>query len=171
MDGFEVVADELLIEGGLRAAGGVGRGWPVARGIGSEDLVGEGDLSVDEAELELGVGEDEAFAGGVRGGAVVDIEGEQTKGVGVGEADDGFDLAEGDVLVVAAGVDLGGGGEDGLGEAIGFEEAGGYREAADFTGGLVVLPAGAGDIAADDALDGKHLSARTIMLRPSSWSA
>jgi hypothetical protein len=60
---------------------------------------------------------------------------------------------------VAAGVDLRGGGEDGLGELVGFAEIGRERDAADGPGGAVVLPAGAGEVAADDALDGKHLGA------------
>ena len=63
MDGFEIVADVLLIEGGLGAAWVVGCGGPVAGGVRGENLVGEGDRSVDEAELELGVGEDQALAG------------------------------------------------------------------------------------------------------------
>ncbi len=42
---FEVVADVLLVEGGLRSARIVGLGGPVAGGVRGEDLVGEGDLS------------------------------------------------------------------------------------------------------------------------------
>ena len=46
VDGFEVVADVLLVEGGLRAAGVVGCGGPVARGVRGEDFVGEDDFAV-----------------------------------------------------------------------------------------------------------------------------
>ena len=63
----------------------------------------------------------------------------------------------GDVFVVAAGVDFGGRGKDGFGEAIGFAEAGRQLDAADRAGLLVVLPSGPGEIAAHDALYGKHL--------------
>src|SRR5882757_5635177 len=46
MDGFKVVADVLLVEGGLRTAGIVGCGGPVAGGVGSEDFVGENNYVV-----------------------------------------------------------------------------------------------------------------------------
>ena len=42
------------------AAGGVRRRLPEARRIGGQDLVDEDQLAVDEAQLELGVGEDDA---------------------------------------------------------------------------------------------------------------
>ena len=55
-----VVADELLVERGLGAAGLVAVGRPEARGVGGEGLVGEDEpaLAVDP-ELELRVGEDD----------------------------------------------------------------------------------------------------------------
>ena len=58
-----------------------------------------------------------------------------------------------------ADVVLGGWGEDGFGQAIGFAEACRQLDAADGAGLLVVLPSGAGEIAADDALHGEHLGA------------
>ena len=73
---------------------------------------------------------------------------------------DGFDdLGEGDVFVVAAGVDFCGRGEDGLGKAVGLAQAGGEGDAADGAGGLVVFPAGAGEVAAGYAFHGEHLGA------------
>src|SRR5207248_5817651 len=61
MDGFEIVADVLLVEGGLRAAGVVGCGGPVAGGVRSEDFVSEKDGVAKQAELKLRVGEDQAL--------------------------------------------------------------------------------------------------------------
>ena len=58
---------------------------------------------------------------------------------------------------MAAGVDFGGWREDGFGQAIGFAQAGRQLDAADRAGLLVVLPTGAGEVAADDTLDGEHL--------------
>src|SRR5260370_31071063 len=88
---------------------------------------------------------------------VVDVESEGEKRVGVGWAYGLFHGVVGDVFVVAAGIDFGGGGEDGFGKAIGFAEAGRQLDAADRAGLLVVLPSGAGEIAAHDALYGEHL--------------
>src|SRR5258708_1869912 len=91
------------------------------------------------------------------GGFVVDVESEGAKRVGVGRSYGLCHCVIGDVFVVAAGVDFCGGGEDGFGKAIGFPEAGRQLDAADRAGLLVVLPAGAGEIAAHDALYGEHL--------------
>jgi hypothetical protein len=49
---------------------------PVAGGVRGEDLVDEQQLATGEAELELGVGEDDPALGGVVGGAGVDVEGQ-----------------------------------------------------------------------------------------------
>ena len=120
MDGFQVVADVLLVEGGLRAAGVVGCGGPVAGGVGGENLVGEDDCVVQQTELELGVGEDQTFAGCMLCGFVVDVKSKSAKRIGVGWAYGLFHGLIGDVFVVAAGVDFGRRGEDGFGQAIGF---------------------------------------------------
>ncbi len=58
---------------------------------------------------------------------------------------------------MAPGVDLGSGGKDRFGQTIGFAKAGRQFDAADGPGLLIVLPSGAREIAADDALNGKHL--------------
>ncbi len=52
---------------------------------------------------------------------------------------------------------LGGRGEDRLGKTIGLAQALREFNAADGAGLLVVLPAGAGEITADDTFDRKHL--------------
>lgn len=55
---------------------------------------------------------------------------------------------------MGADVFFGGGGEDGVWESGALGEARRQRDAADGAGGLVVLPAGAFEVASDDALDG-----------------
>jgi hypothetical protein len=76
VQGLEPVADELLVEARLRAAGLVIIGGPETGGVGREHFVGEDELAVNEAELELGIGDDDAAREGVFGGAAVDGEGQ-----------------------------------------------------------------------------------------------
>ena len=71
-------------------------------------------------------------------------------------ADDFDGLFETDVLVVSL-LSLGGRGEDRLGQLRGILEAVRQRDAADGSLFLVFLPAGAGEVAADDAFDGERL--------------
>src|SRR3954452_7530894 len=66
-DLLEIIANELLIEGGLGAAGSVLIGGPVAGGVRGERLVGEDDAARGDAELEFGVGEDDAALSRVGG--------------------------------------------------------------------------------------------------------
>src|SRR5260370_20542732 len=93
-------------------------------------------------------------------GFVVDVQSEGANRVDVGWAYGLFHGVVGDVFVVASGVDFGGGGEDGFGQAIGFAEAGRQLDAADRAGLLVALQTGAGEIAAHDALYGEHVRSR-----------
>ena len=79
---FEVVADELLVEARLRAAGAVAVLRPEARRVGRQHLVDQDDAILDrpavavvdrqQAELELGVGDDDAARLGVRGAVGVE---------------------------------------------------------------------------------------------------
>ena len=71
-------------------------------------------------------------------------------------ADERDGALEVDRLVVAL-LGLRRGREERLGQLLGLLQAGGQRDARDRAGGLVVLPAGAGDVAAHDALDRQHL--------------
>src|SRR5258707_2019239 len=91
------------------------------------------------------------------GGFVVDVESEGAKRIGVGWAYGFFHGVVGDVFVVAAGVDFGGGREDGFGQAIGFAEACRQLYAADRAGLLVVLSSGAGSIAGPEPLHREHV--------------
>ena len=65
-------------------------------------------------------------------------------------------LLEGNIFVVAAD-GLRRGREDRLRQAIGFAKSRGQRDAADFSGGAIILPAGAGHVAANDAFDRQRL--------------
>ena len=109
VEGFEVVADELLVEAGLATAGGVLVGGPEARGVGGEDFVYEDQPSVAHAELELGVGDDDAALAGVVAAGAVEGEAEVAGLRGEVGADDAGGFGEGDVFVVP-GLGLGGGG-------------------------------------------------------------
>ena len=60
--------------------------------------------------------------------------------------------------------------EDRLGQLLGLAQPGRQRDPGDRAAGLVVLPARAGDVAADDALDRQHLRRRTTSARPSTSS-
>src|SRR5439155_9138987 len=70
----EVVANELLVVGRRRATGAVRRRVPVPRGVRREGLVDEDEPTVEGAELELRVGEDETARERVR--VRVPVEGE-----------------------------------------------------------------------------------------------
>ena len=72
---LRVVADELLVERGLRAAGLVLVGRPEARGVRREDLVSEDDRPVvGEPELELRVGDDDPRSSSGLGGGRVELD-------------------------------------------------------------------------------------------------
>src|SRR5436190_5719169 len=153
------VAHVLLVEARLRPAGLVAGGRPEARGIGRQNLVGEHDRAVGAAaQLELGVGEEDAVLARVGGGELVQLDRDaaellQQRPV----ADDLSRPVEVDVLVVVAYVGLGGLGEDRLRELLRLLESLGQADAAHGPGGLVVLPAGPRQVAADHALDRDHL--------------
>src|SRR6202011_1648413 len=96
-------------EGRLCVARRVAVGRPVAGRVGGEDLVGQDQGAVGGvAELELGVGQDQADAGRVFGGPSVDQQGGVPKPFGDVPADVGHHVVERDVLVVGAQFPLGG---------------------------------------------------------------
>src|ERR1700676_486819 len=75
-DAFEVIANKLFVERGLRAAGLVLVGGPEAGGIGSEGFVDPDEIVAEKAELEFCVGEENAARSSVSSGAAVDFEAE-----------------------------------------------------------------------------------------------
>lgn len=128
---------------------------PKARGIGCKDLVGEDKAITDEAEFKLGVGEDDAARFGVGGGFGVDGEGQVAQAVGEVGAEAGGNKIEGNVLVVPA-FGFVGGRVDGLGQTRAILQAGRQRDAADGARALVILPAGADEVAAGHAFHVDH---------------
>ena len=104
--------------------------------VGGQHLVGQHDGAVAAAaELELGVGQDDAALPGDRLGAGVDVEGEVAQRPRVGLADGVDDGGEVDVLVVLAELGLGRGREDRLGQPAAVLEPRRQRDAADAAGG------------------------------------
>ena len=91
-------------------------------------------------------------------GLLVNAQREIAEMTGGLDADDVAHLVEGNVFVVPGG-GLGRRREDGLGECVGLFQARGKRDAGDLASSLVFLPGGAGDVSADDALDGEHFGA------------
>src|SRR4029453_6465352 len=137
-DLLEVVADELFVEAGLRSAGRVLIARPEARRVRRERLVDENHALLvgsgaigEEAEFELGVGDDDAAGFGVGGAFGVQAEGEIADAIEEGVADHRARLGFGDVDVVAA-LPLGCRGGDWLGQPFRLAESGRQPRAADF---------------------------------------
>src|SRR5260370_33974184 len=101
---------------------------------------------------------------------VVDFESKSAERVGVGWAYGLFHCLIGDVFVVAAGVDFGGGGEDGFGQGIGFTGAGRQLEAADRSGLLVVIPSRSAEGAAHDGLSEEPPRTLAEQTSTAEWS-
>ena len=75
VEGFQVVAQELLVEAGLGASRAVVVLWPEAAGIGGEAFIDDNQLPVADAEFELRVGDDDAAACGNLPCLAVDVNG------------------------------------------------------------------------------------------------
>ena len=120
----EPVADELLVEARLHDAFPIAVGRPVPRRVGGEDLVGQHHRAVlVDAELELGVGDDDSLGQRVLGGLRVDLQGavpQLRRSLGADQVDD---LVEGDVLVVLPQFGFRRRGEQRLGELAGLGHA------------------------------------------------
>jgi hypothetical protein len=128
-------------------------GRPEAGRVRRQHLVDEDEApGVVEAELELGVGDDDAAGQGIGGGVAVDAEGHVPDLPGEVLADEVGGVAEAHVLVVLADGGLGGRGIDGLRQPVRLAQPGRQRDVADGAGALVVLPAGADEVAAHDGL-------------------
>src|ERR1019366_7373702 len=153
------VAHELLVEARLRAARLVALGVPEARGVGGQHLVAEDQRAVGrETELELRVGQDDAAGASVLGGALV----HRNRGVAhpLGQAavaDRRTRALEIDVLVVVAQRGLRRRGEQRLGQPLGFAQPTRQRDPADRAAALIVAPARAREVAADNAFDREYL--------------
>ncbi len=137
---------------------------PEAGGIRGQHLVAQDDLAVlVEAELELGVRDDDAAGQGVVGAflverdrAVADLRGELLAAAREGFLEDFNASLEADIFVVVADLGFGGRRVDRLRQLVALAEAFRQRDPADRAVLFVACPAGAGDVAADDALDRDH---------------
>ena len=155
--GLQVVAHVLLVVTRLFATGLPLVGGPETRTVGGEDLVDQHRLvaALDHAELELGIGQHNAAVAGVVAGQTVKGQGSLLQPEHRFLADDLRAFVEADVLVVA-GIRLGRGREQRRFQPVAVPQSFGQIDAAHLAGVLVVLPAGAGQVATGDALDGQH---------------
>ena len=153
----EPVTQVLLVKAVLSLTNLVGVLRPETAGVGGQHLIAQYQFAVlIQTELELGVGNDNTLGQSVVGALLVDLDGLIPDFFGQFGAQNLTGPLKGDVFVVLAQLSLGGGGEQGLGELLGFLKALGQGHSTDGAGLLIVSPAGTGDIASDDALHGEH---------------
>ena len=120
-------------------AGLVTFGGPETAAVGSQHLVAQNDIALFvEAELELGVGDDDAAGPCVLSALFIEGDGAVAELLGILLSLSGellfqnlYALLEADVLVMIADLGLGAGSVDGLRELIAFPEAFGELDAAD----------------------------------------
>jgi hypothetical protein len=153
-----VVAHGLLVERRRSAARLPRVGGPEAGRVGGQHLVAQHEVAVDEAELELGVGDDDAALAAPLGAPPVELQRHVADLGRQGLAHQVGGRRERDVLVVTL-VRLGRRGEHRLGQPVGLPQAVGQRGAVHGAGPAVLLPGRAGDVAPDDALHRQHLGA------------
>src|SRR5579863_1305957 len=99
-NGFEIIADELFIEGGLCAAGLPRAGIPETRGVRRQYLVGEDDLLSHRSKLEFRVCKNEPARLGMCCSFGVDRKGEPPQLGGLCGPDARFNFRIRDVLVM-----------------------------------------------------------------------
>jgi hypothetical protein len=155
----EPVAQRLLVEAGLRAPRLVTVGRPEARAVRRHHLVDQQDLArLRTAELEFGIGDDDALLQGDVAAARIDDAGEPLElGRHVG-AQHLPHAAHRDVLVMAA-LGLGRGTEDRRIEPVAFLQAGRQLLAGQRAVLGIFPPGRAREIAADHAFDRKDRAA------------
>jgi len=118
VEGLQVIPQILLVVAFLGAAGGVVCHRPEAGGIRRQDFVDEDEFPVDEAELELGVRQMMPRGSAQRWPAVKGQADLPDAGRPAWSRMVAGSFLEGDVFVVGPQLRLGGGGEDGFGEAV-----------------------------------------------------
>src|SRR5579872_1113801 len=74
LDGFQVIADELLVIRRLSLSRSILSRWPEARRIRRQDLICKYDLAADDSKLEFRIGDDDPARAGVVGRFLVDAE-------------------------------------------------------------------------------------------------
>src|SRR5690606_28021791 len=149
---FQVVADRLLVERGLRPAGPVLGGGPEPGGVRREDLVHYPDETLRALpELELGVGYDDATFSRDVATVLVQHVARASQLLRHPFADEIHHLPERYVFVMSL-LRLRRGGEDGGSETFGFRQAGGQLLTRERTRGGVLLPRRAREIATHHTL-------------------
>src|SRR4029078_2603207 len=147
------VANELLVERGLRRTRCVLRGGPEARGGRSHGLVGKRhDAVAVDAELELRVRQEDSALFRMPCDKAVDGERRLARSAVSRATAEILGVALGDVDVVALGR-LRGRSDDGPGQAGGLAHSRRKPRTADLARREVVRPAGSREVAADDDLD------------------
>ena len=154
---LEVVAHVLLVVARLALAGLVAVRRPEPRRVGRHGLVDEDQLAVEDAELELGVGDDDAALQGVGRAERVELQRRVAHLLRHLPADEVDGRLERDVLVVVADGGLGRRREERLREPAGLDEALRQVDPAHLAGLLVVLAPRPGEVAAHDGLHRQRL--------------
>src|SRR5437868_5318984 len=101
-----------------------------------------------EAELELGIGDDDAARRSVVGSSLIEPDADVADLRSQFLADELLGLCKADVLVMLALLRLGGRRENWLGQLVRLAQAFRQSDAADRAGRLIILPARADDVAA-----------------------
>ena len=149
------VPHNLLVKAVLVPPGLIRLRVPEARRIGRQDLVSQNHLVLAiQRKLELGVGDDDAALGRVLRCRSVDLEREILHLGRVLGAKNLGRLVRVDVLIVLALGRLGGGRVERGRKLLALAESGREGDAVGSALGLVLLPGGAGKVAAHDGLDG-----------------
>ena len=103
IEGFEIIADELLVVARGASAGRAGFLRPEARGVGGEAFVYEENLVARQAELEFGIGHDDPARGGFRASVFIEVKGLRADFVGEFVAEDP-EVLGGVVIAMLSGV-------------------------------------------------------------------
>src|SRR4051794_36862605 len=157
--GVEIVAQRLLVEARLALAGLVYIDSPEPRRVRRHHLVDQNDLAVlVAAELELGVGDDDALLAGGLLAERVDRARHALQRRRHIRAEDLAHPGDRDVLVMA-GFGLGRRAEDRRLQLFAFDQARLQLLAGERAGRGIFLPGRAGDVAADHAFDGEYCGA------------
>jgi len=74
MDGFQIIANVLFIEGRLRASGPILFARPETRRVRRQNFISEDQLRTDKPKFELRIRDNDAARFGVRGRARINLQ-------------------------------------------------------------------------------------------------
>src|SRR5215469_7624615 len=149
---FEVIPHKLFVKGSLRSTGRVVCGGPEARRVWRQRLVNPNQFVIRQAELEFCVGDDNSARLGMRHSALVEL---QANGANLPRnflADHLLRLLKRDIFIVPA-HGLRRGCENRFWQPPRFEQPVRERNAANSSGGAVILPSRARDVSPHHALN------------------